>query len=83
MVYYKTKAKEIKAMIYFDLHRLKNHPKFFQIPFLNRNCCPSKPICVSMGDDLNMYRYSPFWTSPNKEEVVHLCEFLLKKICSS
>ena len=70
-------------MIYFDLHRLKNHPKFLQIPFLNRNCCPSKTIRVSMGDTLNMYRYSPFWTSPNKEEVVYLREFLLKKICSS
>ena len=70
-------------MTYFHLHLLKNHPIFYQIRFLNRNCCPSKTIGVSVGDHLNMYRCSPFWTNPNKEEVVCLCEFLLKKICSS
>ena len=83
VVYYKIKAKSMKAMIYFHLHLLKNNPIFYQIPFVNRNCCPSKTIGVLMGDNLKINRYSSFQTNPNKEEVVYLRQFLLKKICSS
>ena len=78
VVYYKTKAKSIKAMIYF--HLLKNHPILQQIPFLNRNCCRSKTIRVLMGYQIDIYQYSPFWTNPKKEIEYH-CQFLLKKIC--
>lgn len=71
VVFYKTKAKSVKAMIYSHLHLLEN--------VLNCNCCPSKTIRVLMGDNLNLHRYSPLWTNPNKEEVVYLREFLLEK----